>query len=91
MLEETGLRNEGILEYTGRSRQFVIDPRWRDRFGPGIVENVEFEWRYQVPQPVDIQIDGTEHTEYRWLPLAEAIDVVWSWTNRAALRSLEKR
>jgi dATP pyrophosphohydrolase len=91
LFEETGLRHEGVLEYTGMSRQFVIDPRWRKRFGPGIVENVEFEWRYRVPQPVDIRIDGTEHTEYRWLPLAEAIDVVWSWTNRVALRSLEIR
>lgn len=91
LFEETGLRDEGILEYTGISRQFVIDPRWRDRFGPGIVENVEFEWRYRVPQPVDIQIDPDEHTKYRWLALTEAVDAVWSWTNRVALRSLDIR
>jgi dATP pyrophosphohydrolase len=91
LFEETGLRDEGTLEYTGTSRQFLIDPRWRDRFGPGIFENVEFEWRYRVPRPVDIQVDGNEHTEYRWLPLAEAADAVWSWTNRAAIRSLASR
>ena len=91
LFEETGLRDEGILEYTGISRQFVIDPRWRDRFEPGIVENVEFEWRYRVPQPVDIRVDGGEHAGYRWLPQADAVGAVWSWTNREALRSLAQQ
>lgn len=91
LFEETGLRDEGELVYTGVSRQFLIDPRWRDRFGPGMAENVEFEWRYCLPRPVDIQVDGDEHTEFRWLAVAEAIDVVWSWTNRDALRSLALR
>ena len=91
LFEETGLRDEGELVYTGVSRQFTIDSRWRDRFGPGMAENVEFEWRYCLPRPVDIQVDGDEHTEFRWLPVAEAIDVVWSWTNRDALRSLALR
>jgi dATP pyrophosphohydrolase len=90
LFEETGLTNEGRLTYTGVSRQFVIDSRWRDRFDPGIVENVEFEWRYRVPEPVVILIDGDEHTEYRWLPIAEAVGTVWSWTNKQALRNLER-
>ena len=88
LCEETGLTDEGILEYAGVSRQFAIDPRWRKRFAPGVVENVEFEWRYRVPKPMDIRVDDNEHTDYRWLPIAEAVDTVWSWTNRDALRSL---
>ena len=91
LIEETGLTDEGILDYTGVSRQFVIDPRWRCRFAPGIVENVEFEWRYRVSEPLEIRIDGNEHSEYRWLPIAEAIGTVWSWSNRQALRNLELR
>lgn len=87
LLEETGLDAQGTLEYTGVSRQFLIDPRWRHRFEPGVVENVEFEWRYRVPGPVDIRIDD-EHSEYRWFSIEEAIGTVWSWTNRQALRSL---
>ena len=89
--EETGLRDEGLLEYSGVSRQFAIDPRWRDRFAPGVVENVEFEWHYRVPGPVDIRLDGVEHTAFEWVPLARAADTVWSWTNKAALRSLASR
>ena len=91
LTEETGLTDQGSLRYTGVSRQFVIDPRWRYRFEPGIIENVEFEWRYRLPEPIDIRVDGNEHSEYRWLPIADAIGTVWSWTNGQALRNLELR
>ncbi|MCH8059392.1 MAG: dihydroneopterin triphosphate diphosphatase [Proteobacteria bacterium] len=88
LFEETGLTNEGILEYSGVSRQFLIDPRWRQRFAPGVVENVEFEWRYRLPQTVAITLNTNEHSDYCWLPVAEAVEKVWSWTNRDALKAL---
>lgn len=88
LAEETGLQDEGRLEYSGVSRQFAIDPRWRHRFGPGVVENVEFEWRYRLPRAVDIALHDDEHSAYRWLPVAEAAAAVWSWTNRDALWNL---
>lgn len=88
LLEETGLTDEGEWHYSGVSRQFVIDSRWRDRFEPGTVENVEFEWHYRLPESMDIKISDDEHSEFRWLPMAEAVENVWSWTNRDALRSL---
>ncbi len=88
LFEETGLRDEGTLQYAGVSRQFAIDPRWRDRFEPGVVENVEFEWRYRVPAKLDIALDTAEHSEYCWLPVDAAVEKVWSWTNKDALRQL---
>jgi dATP pyrophosphohydrolase len=88
LFEETGLRDEGVLEYSGVSRQFVIDPRWRHKFAPGVVENVEFEWRFRLPAPVDISMSNDEHCEYCWLPIAAAAQQVWSWTNRDALAAL---
>jgi dATP pyrophosphohydrolase len=91
LTEETGLTDEGLLEYSGVSRQFAIDPRWRDRFAPGVVENVEFEWHYRLPGPVDVRLDGVEHTAYEWTPLERAAEIVWSWTNKAALWNLAKR
>ncbi|MDJ0700103.1 MAG: NUDIX domain-containing protein, partial [Woeseiaceae bacterium] len=48
LFEETGLTDEGELSYAGISRQFAIDSRWVNRFPPGAVENVEFEWRYRL-------------------------------------------
>lgn len=88
LVEETGLRDEGRLEYSGVSRQFAIDPRWRNRFGPGVVENVEFEWHYRLPAALDVALHDDEHTAYRWLPIAAAAEAAWSWTNRDALWNL---
>ena len=86
--EETGLTDEGELSYTGVSRQFAIDPRWRDKFGPGVVENVEFEWRYRLPDIAAIRFNEREHSAFDWRPIAESIERVWSWTNQAALAGL---
>ena len=88
LCEETGLANEGVLGYSGISRQFVIDQRWRHKFAPGSIENVEFEWRYQLSAAIDISISKDEHSEYCWLPIADAARRVWSWTNRDALHGL---
>ncbi|MDX1500564.1 MAG: dihydroneopterin triphosphate diphosphatase [Woeseiaceae bacterium] len=85
---ETGLDAEGELEATGRTRRFVIDPRWRHRYAPGVVENTEYEWRYRLAAPVDIALSVDEHSAYEWLPIAEAAARVWSWTNREALERL---
>lgn len=88
LAEETGLGADGELTFSGRSRVFTIDPRWRARFAPGVTENVEFEWHFRLPEPVEIAIDPEEHVDYRWMALDEAIEAVWSWTNRDALVEL---
>lgn len=88
LLEETGLTGDGGLSYSGRSRTFEIDPSWQHRFAPGVTENLEYEWRYRMPCPADIRLNPEEHSAYRWLPVDEAVDIVWSWTNREALAAL---
>lgn len=89
--EETGLTTEGRLTYSGVARQFTIDPRWRNRFLPGVTENVEYEWRYELAEPVAVHIARDEHSEYQWLPVGEAINTVWSWTNRDAIAGITTR
>lgn len=86
--EETGLTDEGRLLSSGVSRQFNIDSRWRDRFAPGAVENVEYEFHYCIDRPVTIRMCDDEHSEFAWLALTQAMDRVWSWTNRAALEQM---
>jgi dATP pyrophosphohydrolase len=88
LFEETGFRNEGVLESAEATRQFEIDPRWQNRFAPGVVQNTEHEWRYRLPSATPIVLSATEHSEYCWMPIKEAADKVWSWTNREALQSL---
>ena len=88
--EETGLTDEGELKCSDVSRRFEIDLRWRDQFEAGVVENDEFEWRYRLPATRDIELNADEHSEYQWLQLDDAIESVWSWTNRDALIELRE-
>lgn len=88
LAEETGLTSEGQLVDRKFSRIFTIDPRWRDRYADGVTENEEYEWHYRLPSASDISIDNDEHRDFRWMAVDEAIDVVWSWTNRDALVKL---
>jgi dATP pyrophosphohydrolase len=88
LYEETGLADEGTMRFTGTCRKFVIDPRWRYKYPPGVVENLEYEWRYRLDSTVPVRLDDDEHSEYCWCAIDEAIERVWSWTNRAALEQL---
>lgn len=89
LLEETGLSGDGQLVDTGAARTFTIDPRWRDRYAADITENTEHEWHYRLPVVVEVNIDKIEHSAYRWFDIDEAIDAVWSWTNKEALELLK--
>ena len=88
LFEETGLTDEGRLEYSGVARRFTIDPRWRDRYAPGIVENVEYGWHYLLDDTCPIRLSADEHSDYSWLPRRQALATVWSWTNREAIEAL---
>ena len=91
LMEETGLGEEGELTDTGIRRQFTIDPRWRDRYPPGVTENTEYEWRFCLPAVLEIKINREEHSAYCWMSIDEAIGLVWSWTNREALEQLQRQ
>lgn len=86
--EETGFAADGRLTGPLADRRFTIDPRWRDRYAPGVTENVEYEFRFQVEAPVDIRLDRHEHDAWEWVDIDAAIERVWSWTNKAALTAL---
>lgn len=89
--EETGLLDEGRLTDAGITREFTIDPRWRDRYADGVIENTEHEWHYVLSSAVDINICDIEHSAFRWFPIEEAITSVWSWTNKEALQNLQEK
>ena len=87
--EETGLCDEGEMIDAGVPRRFTIDPRWLHKYAPGVTENLEYEWRYRLASPLPVRHDPEEHSEWRWVPVDAAIDLVWSWTNREALEALK--
>ncbi len=86
--EETGFTTAGQLRFSGTTRTFTIDPRWRDRYAPGITENLEYEWHYVLDRPLPVRLADDEHSEYQWLPRADALATVWSWTNKDAIEAL---
>lgn len=88
LAEETGFCDEGELYFSGRTRVFEIDPRWRHRYAPGVDRNTEFEWHYRLDAARAVRIDSTEHAGYCWMPLTQAVRTVWSWTNKEALQNL---
>ena len=53
-----------------------------------MTENREYEWRFRMPKAARPTIDQEEHSEFCWVDIDEAIELVWSWTNREALESL---
>jgi dATP pyrophosphohydrolase len=90
-VEETGLQDMRQLTDSGQSRVFTIDPRWRDRYDDDVTENTEHEWHYRLPSTTDIRLCDEEHSEFGWFKIEDAIDSVWSWTNKEALHCLKAK
>ena len=72
----------------GVTRTFTIDPRWRDRYEEGVTLNTEHEWHYRLSSTIDIELCDEEHSAYRWFTFEDAMEAVWSWTNKEALQNL---
>ena len=77
-----------VLVDTGITRRFPIRPEWRDRYGPGVIENLEHLWYLELPKARSLTLNADEHVAYRWMGLEQAIGKVASWTNREALERL---
>lgn len=88
--EETGLDPAGLQD-AGVQRSFPILAEWRAKFAPEVSENVEHLWYLEVSAAVEIELNALEHRRYCWLPVADAIERVWSWTNREGLERLAAR
>ena len=87
LLEETGLPPAGLRDGHMEQR-FPILPAWRHRYAPEVQWNLEHVWYLELPSARDVVLNPAEHAAAEWLPLAEAIERVSSWTNKAALERL---
>ena len=84
--EETGLVLEPRLHSIQNCRhinQFIIREKWLYRYTEGTKFNFEHVFCVQVDSQNPITL--TEHTDFMWLPKAEAIAKVWSETNAQAI------
>lgn len=87
--EETGLGASGLRD-SGVSRTFPILPEWREKFAPGIENNLEHLWYLELIRPVEVRLNPAEHLAYEWLPVDEAVVRASSWTNREAIEHLRR-
>ena len=88
LFEETGIdAGEQIIDCQHQNR-FPIIPPWRDRYAPEVSHNTEHLFRLKLSEPIAIELNPKEHSEFRWLPQLEAATLASSYTNRDAILEL---
>jgi dATP pyrophosphohydrolase len=90
LLEETGL-TLGTLTDWKLTNRYEIWPQWRARYAPDVTHNTEHVFGFQVPEITVATLDPAEHTRQVWLPWQEAMEKVFSPTNRDAIWQLSRR
>ncbi len=89
--EETGIDvTPRELRDWHKSNRYVLFPHWRHKYAPGTAENTEHTFSLELPEPRQICVNPGEHSEYLWMPLGEAAERAFSWTNRDALVALQR-
>jgi dihydroneopterin triphosphate diphosphatase len=90
LLEETGL-SVGTLSDWRLTNRYEIWPQWRARYAPDVTHNTEHVYGFKVPEITVATLDPAEHTAQLWLPWRQAMDKVFSPTNRDAIGQLGQR
>ena len=87
--EETGIvvTADRLVDWQ-QINTYEIFPEWRHRYAPGVTQNTEHVFSLEVPRETPIRIAPGEHLDHCWLPLAEAAEKVFSWSNRDAILAL---
>lgn len=86
--EETGITAVGQLEDWDRSVTFEILDAFRSRYAPQVTQNLEHMFSLKVPYDQPVVLNPEEHLRYAWVAHAEAVDLVWSWSNRQAIQKV---
>ncbi|MBN9087322.1 MAG: dihydroneopterin triphosphate diphosphatase [Reyranella sp.] len=90
LLEETGL-SAGTLTDWRLTNRYEIWPQWRARYAPDVTHNTEHVYGFLVPEVTVATLDPAEHAAQLWLPWQQAMEKVFSPTNRDAVRQLAQR
>jgi len=92
VLEETGI-DAPLADFSdwSLSNSFEIFSEWRHRYAPGVTHNVEHVFSLCISAPIEVTTAPAEHRAWQWLPLREAADRCFSWTNRDAILLLPEQ
>ncbi len=87
VLEETGITT-GELTDLHLSQTYEIWASFGRVYAPGVTHNLEHAFALRLTARVPVILSTREHVRYRWLPGPEALAMVSSETNRAAIQGL---
>ena len=90
LLEETGL-SVGTLSDWRLTNRYEIWPQWRARYAPDVTHNTEHVFGFLGPEVTVATLDPAEHIAQMWLPWQQAMEKVFSPSNRDAIWQLPKR
>ena len=90
--EETGISasKDSLIDWQ-LINEFEIFTEWRHRYAPGVTHNTEHVFSLEVPASQPVAITPKEHRNYQWLPLHEAAEKCFSWSNRDAILMLPEK
>ncbi|MCY7295148.1 dihydroneopterin triphosphate diphosphatase [Alteromonas sp. a30] len=72
------------MVFTDIVNHYPIRPEWRYRYPKDSILNKEFVFLLQIHSSFSIQL--TEHLKYQWLSPQDAIDLMWSPSNKSAIK-----
>ncbi len=91
VFEETGIPPElGTLTDWHLSNRYEIFPEWRHRYAPGVTTNTEHLFSLSLPNRTDIRLAENEHRAAIWLAADDAAARCFSWSNRDAIRLIQR-
>ena len=92
LFEETGIRvAPAQLTDWQLTQRYEIFPQFRSRYAPDVTENIEHFFSIELPDEVPVAVSPGEHLEFAWVSFDEAVQKVFSWTNREALLHILNR
>lgn len=86
LAEETGIalpKSKHPIVDCRLVNQYKIRPEWLYRYPSGSEFNNEYVFSVKVPAGLPIVL--TEHTDFKWMSKQEAMQKVWSRSNRDAI------
>ena len=89
LFEETGLSAQaGKMRDWQQTNTYEIFPEWRHRYAPGITQNTEHVFSFELAEIQPIQLAPKEHRSFQWLPWVAAAELCFSASNREAILAL---
>lgn len=92
VFEETGIDTRAFdLDDWRLHIDYEIYPQWRHRYAPGVTVNREHAFGLRVDHPITPRLAQREHVAYGWFHYRDAMEKVFSPSNRDAIATLPQR